>query len=54
MDKEVAMENAKKVGGILLVVSKYTIGIVWVVIKWISKAIWWILKNFKFQSTSMN
>lgn len=53
MDKEAVVENAKKVGGVLLVISKYTVGILWTVIKWVFKALWWILKNFKFQSWSM-
>ena len=53
MDKEAAAENAKKVGGILLVISKYTIGVVWFIIKWAGKIIWWILKNFKVQTGSV-
>jgi len=54
MDKEAAAENAKKVGSVLLVISKYTVGILWTIIKWVFKALWWILKNFKVKTTSLN
>ncbi|MBO5905313.1 MAG: hypothetical protein J6Q84_02710 [Kiritimatiellae bacterium] len=54
MDKEVAAEKAKKIGGILLVVLTKTFKVMWVCVKWIFKALWWIIKNFKFKTTSMN
>ena len=53
MNKEVVIKNAKKVGGILLVVFKYMFKALWVCFKGFCKALWWILKNFKFKSSSM-
>ena len=35
-------------------ITKKTLGIFWLVIKWFFKGIWWIMKNFKVQTTSLN
>ncbi len=54
MDKEAAVENAKKAGGILWIITKKICMILWTIVKWIGKALWFIIKNFKIKTTSLN
>ena len=57
MEEAVEVETEKKPNRALEVtwqITKKTFGIFWLVIKWFFKGIWWIMKNFKVQTTSLN